>query len=141
MSDFNIFDIAGSGMQAQNVRMNLIASNMANADSVAGSREEAYKAQKPVFKAVMDNAMSHDPLKQAANKVSVSKIIESKQAVLSEYSPNHPLADENGYIYRSNVNPVEEMADMISASRSFQNNIEVINSTKKMMSAVINLGK
>ena len=141
MSDFNIFDIAGSGMQAQNVRMNLIASNMANADSVAGSREEAYKAQKPVFKAVMDNAMSHDPLKQAANKVSVSKIIESKQAVLSEYSPNHPLSDANGYIYRSNVNPVEEMADMISASRSFQNNIEVINSTKKMMTAVINLGK
>ncbi len=141
MSDFRIFDIAGSAMQAQNVRMNLVASNMANADAVASSREEAYRSQKPVFQTIMDNSMGKDALSKPGNSVEVERIIKSEQPVLTEYKPNHPMADENGFIYRSNVNPVEEMADMISASRSFQNNIEVVNSTKKMISAVINLGK
>ena len=141
MSDFAIFDIAKSSMQAQTVRMNLVASNMANIDSAASSAEEAYKAKKPVFKTVFDNAMGSADPKQGSSHVEIDRIVESKAPPLREYAPNHPMADENGYIFRANVNPIEEMADMISASRSFQDNIEVVNATKKMMTAVINMGK
>ncbi len=141
MSDFSIFDIAGSSMQAQNVRMNLIASNMANIDSVSTTEQEAYRAKKPVFKTVMQDALGRNDPTQTGAQVEVDKIVESKAPVMKEYAPNHPMANAEGYIYRANVNPIEEMADMISASRAFQDNIEVINASKKMMTAVINLGK
>ncbi|MGD2119599.1 MAG: flagellar basal body rod protein FlgC [Chromatiales bacterium] len=137
MSEFTIFDIAGSGLKAQNLRMNLVASNMANADAISSSINETYKSRQPVFKAVMDQLNHKNP----APGVKVAGVVESDAPILKEYSPNHPMADENGYIYRSNVNVVEEMANMISASRSYESNIEVINATKRMMNAVINLGK
>ena len=145
MSDFKIFDIAGSGMKAQNLRMNLIASNMANADSVSSSQGEVYKSRQPVFKTMMDNIGNPLGRPNANGSVGVgvkmAGVLESKAPVFPEYSPNHPQANKDGYIFRSNVNTVEEMANMISASRSFQNNVEVINTSKKMMMSVINLGK
>jgi flagellar basal-body rod protein FlgC len=141
MSDFKIFDIAGTGMQAQNIRMNLIASNMANIDAVSTTEAEAYRAQKPVFKTVMESMTGETNPNMTGASVKVEKIVESQAQVMKEYAPNHPMANEEGYIFKSNVNPIEEMADMIEASRAFQNNIEVINSSKKMMTAVINLGK
>lgn len=141
MSDFKIFDIAGSGMHAQNVRMNLVASNMANADAISSSIEETYKSRQPVFKTMMDNAGSQVGRGNHGVGVKVAGVIESKTPIFPEYAPTHPMANEDGYIFRSNVNTVEEMANMISASRSFQNNVEVINSTKQMMMRVINLGK
>jgi len=139
MSDLKIFDIAGSGLTAQSMRMNLIASNMANAEAVSSSINEVYKARQPVFKAVMDGFTGNTNPGSAG--VKVAGVVESTTPVFPEYAPNHPMANEDGYIFRSNVNSVEEMANMISASRSFQNNIEVINSSKRMLTAIINLGK
>ncbi len=139
MSDLKIFDIAGSGLTAQSMRMNLIASNMANAEAVSSSLNEVYKARQPVFKTVMDGFAGNTNPGSAG--VKVTGVVESKTPVFPEYAPNHPMANEDGYIFRSNVNSVEEMANMISASRSFQNNIEVINSSKRMLTAIINLGK
>jgi len=139
MSDLKIFDIAGSGMQAQTLRMNLIASNMANAEAVSSSINEVYKSRQPVFKTIMLQQSGQTATGTAS--VKVAGVVESKAPVFPEYAPNHPMANEEGYIYRSNVNSVEEMANMISASRSFQNNVEVINTSKKMLSAIINLGK
>ena len=139
MSDLIIFDIAGSGMQAQTLRMNLVASNMANADAVSSSINEVYKSRQPVFKTIMHQLSG--PTIAGTASVKVAGVVESNAPVFPEYAPNHPMANEEGYIYRSNVNSVEEMANMISASRSFQNNVEVINTSKKMLSAIINLGK
>lgn len=141
MSDFKIFDIAGSGLKAQNMRMNLIASNIANADSVSSSQGEVYKSRQPVFKTMMQNAGSQVGRNNPGSGVEMVAVVESKAPVFPEYSPNHPMANEDGYIFRSNVNTVEEMANMISAQRSFQNNIDVIKSSQRMMTSIINLGK
>jgi len=137
MSSFKIFDIAGSGMNAQNLRMNLVASNLANVDAVSSSIDQTYRARQPVFQAVMDEFNARNP----AVGVRMAGVVESKAPLVREYSPNHKMADEEGYIYRPNVNVVEEMANMISASRAYQNNIEVVNSTRQMLSATINLGR
>lgn len=141
MSDFKIFDIAGSGMQAQTMRMNLIASNMANADSVSSSINEVYKSRQPVFKTMMNQMAGQNNAGQGGAGVQMVAVVESKTPVFPEYAPNHPMANDEGYIFRSNVNSVEEMANMISAQRSFQNNVDVINTSKRMLTAVINLGK
>lgn len=141
MSEFRIFDIAGSGMKAQNLRMNLIASNMANADSVSSSAGEVYKSRQPVFKTMMDNIGSGVGRGNMGVGVEMAGVVESKVPAFPEYNPSHPQANEDGYIFRSNVNTVEEMANMISAQRSFQNNVDVIKSTQRMVMSVINLGK
>jgi flagellar basal-body rod protein FlgC len=137
MPSFNIFDIAGSGMSAQTVRLNTTASNLANADSVSGKAEEAYKARHPVFKAVhaglRDNA--------AGSQVQVAGIAQAETAAQARYEPGNPLANADGYVYGSNVNVVEEMVDMISASRSYQNNVEVMNTSKELMLATLKLGQ
>lgn len=137
MSSMKIFDIAGSGMTAQNLRMNLVASNLANVDAVSSSIDQTYKARQPVFRAMMDALDSNAP----ATGVQMAGVVESNAPLVREHSPNHPMADEQGYIYRPNVNVMEEMANMISASRSYQNNVEVINAARQMMTATINLGK
>ena len=137
MSSFKIFDIAGSGMNAQNLRMNLVASNLANVDAVSSSIDQTYRARQPVFQAVLDQFNTRNP----AVGVRMAGVVESKAPLVREYSPNHSMADEEGYIYRPNVNVVEEMANMISASRAYQNNVEVVNSTRQMLSATINLGR
>jgi flagellar basal-body rod protein FlgC len=137
MSSFKVFDIAGSGMSAQSSRMNLVASNLANVDAVSSSTDETYRSRQPVFRAVLDQL---NPDATVA-KVRMAGVVESKTPLTSEYAPHHPMADENGYIYRPNVSPVEEMANMMSASRSYQNNVEVINAARQMLAALINLGR
>jgi len=144
MSLSNIFDISGSAMSAQSIRLNTTASNMANAQSVSSSTDETYRARKPIF-ALQEPSEAqlfgeNDGL-LAGQGVKVTQIVESDAPLQPEYLPSHPLADENGYIYHPNVNVVEEMADMISASRSFQINADVMDSAKKMMQRVLTLGQ
>ena len=141
MADFKLFDIAASGMKAQSMRLNLIASNIANADSVSSSQGEVYKSRQPVFKTMMQNIGSQAGRNNGATGVEMVAVVESKAPVFPEYSPNHPMANEEGYIFRSNVNSVEEMANMISARRSFENNIEMARASKRMLERIINMGK
>lgn len=136
MSSFNIFDIAGSGMSAQTVRLNTTASNLANADSVSSTAEAAYKARHPVFKAVQAELGAN-----ASGQVQVAGISQSTAEAQARYEPGNPLANADGYVYASNVNTVEEMVDMISASRSYQNNVEVMNTSKELMLATLKLGQ
>jgi flagellar basal-body rod protein FlgC len=133
-----IFDIAGSGMNAQSLRLNLVASNISNANSVSSSEGGVYKSRQPVFAAELSNVMDKQ---DAGSKVSVRGVIESKAPTIMEYAPNHPMADKAGYIYKSNVNTVEEMANMMSASRSYQNNVEVLNTAKQMMLQTLKMGQ
>ncbi|BAN68564.1 flagellar basal body rod protein FlgC [endosymbiont of unidentified scaly snail isolate Monju] len=137
MSSFKIFDIAGSGMNAQNLRLNIVSSNLANVDAVSSSAGETYRAREPVFRAILDRFDPQAP----AQGVSMVGVVESQAPLVREYAPNHPMADEDGYIYRPNVNAVEEMANMISASRAYQNNVEVLNAARQMLMATINLGR
>ena len=136
MALFNIFDIAGSGMSAQSVRLNLVSSNLANADSVAGSPDEAYKARHPVFQAALMEAMDSN-----SSGVVTRGVTESQSEPEQRYQPNHPMADENGYVYVSNVDPVAEMTNMISASRSYQNNVQVLDTVKDLMLRTLRLGE
>ncbi len=135
---FNIFDISGSGMQAQNIRLNTTASNMANASSVASSADTAYKARQPVFAAVLENSFNS---KGENTGVEILGIVESKAEHAKRYAPDHPLANKEGYIFESNVDSIEEMANMISASRSYQTNIEVLNTSKKLLLQTLKLGE
>lgn len=137
MSLFRIFDVAGSGMSAQTIRLNTVASNMANAEVVSGTEAEAYHARQPVFSAVM-NAMGGN---NASIPVEVSGVVESDAPVNKVYSPQHPEADTDGYIYQSNVNVVEEMANMISASRTYATNAEVANTSKQLLLETLRLGQ
>lgn len=137
MSSFKIFDIAGSGMSAQSVRLNTTASNLANADSVSGDPTKVYKAKHPLFEAVRASLGTNNP----SASVNVKGIVENQAAPSARYEPGNPLADANGYVYAPNVNTVEEMVDMISASRSYQNNVEVMNTAKDMMLATLRLGQ
>jgi len=137
MSIFKILDTAATGMSAQSMRLNLVASNMSNADSVSSSIDETYKARRPVFKALLDEA---NPA-AAAGGVRMAGVVESDAPLVQEYAPEHPLANEEGYIFRPNVNLVEEMADMISASRSYQSNVEVANTAKQLLLATLKLGQ
>jgi flagellar basal-body rod protein FlgC len=137
MSLFTLFDTAASGMSAQSMRLNLVASNMANVDSVSSSIEHTYRSRQPVFRAMLDQLKPDSP----SVGVRVAGVVESQAPLRREYMPAHPLADEDGYIFRPNVNLVEEMANMISASRSYQSNVEVVNSAKQMMAATLRLGE
>ncbi len=134
----SIFDIAGSGMNAQSLRLNLVASNISNANSVGSNETDVYKARQPVFAAELNNAINKQ---DATSKVNVLGVVEDKTAPVMEYSPNHPLANKDGYIFKSNVNTVEEMANMMSASRSYQNNVEVLNTAKQMMLQTLKMGQ
>lgn len=136
MSLFNVFDISGSALSAQSVRLNTIASNMANADIVGGSPDEVYRARNPVFSTVFDETMSG----RNAMGVRVDEIVQSTVEPRKEYSPAHPMADKEGYIFRSNVNSVEEMANMISASRSYQSNVKAMETTKQLIMRTLSLG-
>jgi flagellar basal-body rod protein FlgC len=137
MSSFKIFDIAGSGMSAQSVRLNTTASNLANADSVSGDPTQVYKARHPLFEAIRTGLGTNN----ANAGVNVRGIYENQAPPSARYEPGNPLADANGYVYAPNVNTVEEMVNMISASRSYQNNVEVMNTAKDMMLATLRLGQ
>ena len=142
MSLVNIFDIAGSGMAAQSIRLNTTASNLASADAAASSTEETYRARHPIFAALEQDVLNFESDAEGGNiGVKVLGVVESEAPLQPRYEPLHPLADEEGYVYYPNVNVVEEMANMISATRSFQMNVEVMNSAKQMMQRVLTLGQ
>ena len=151
MSVFRILDIAGTAMNAESVRLNATASNLANAESVSSSVDTVYKARRPLFQAAMDEAMrlnseSGEPVDPHSGEpygigVALKGIIESDAPAIQEYNPSHPLADEKGYIYRPNVNPVEEMTDMISASRNYQTAVQIASNAKSMFQATLRLGQ
>ncbi|MDW3094341.1 MAG: flagellar basal body rod protein FlgC [Gammaproteobacteria bacterium] len=138
MSLFNIFDISGSGLSAQSVRLNVTASNISNAQSVAGSADAAYKARNPVF-----SAMYKDVFNSQSSNIGVQTlgIVENNTEAPKRYEPGNPLADDEGYIYLSNVNPIEEMTNMMSASRGYQNNVEVMNTSKDLLLQTLRLGE
>lgn len=133
MSLLNIFDISGSAMAAQSRRLNVSASNMANADSVAGPDGEPYHARQVVFEA--------DTGPEGTGGVKVTEVIESGEPARLLYEPGHPLADEQGYVRMPNVNVVSEMVNTISASRSYQANVEVMSSAKSLMQKTLMLGQ
>ena len=137
MSLFSVFEIAGSAMSAQTIRMNVTASNMANVDAVSSSEGDTYRARHPVFETVFSDFMK-DAL---SNGVRVSGIIESESPLRKEYLPQHPKADDQGYIFYPNVNSIEEMANMMSATRTFQNNVEIINASKQMLLRTLSIGQ
>ena len=146
MSLANVFNIAGSAMSAQTTRLNTTASNIANAETVSSSADATYRARHPVFATVMQGQQStggslFQDQGEAGQGVQVNGIIGDSSNLEARYEPNHPSADKNGYVYYPNVNVVEEMADMISASRSFQTNAEIMNTAKSMMQKVLTLGQ
>jgi len=133
-------------MAAQSIRLNTTASNMANANSAASSEDEVYRAKKPVFQAMQMDAMRQMNMAiegedKLSKGVQVSGIVESDAPLDMRYEPHHPLADEQGYVMYPNVNIVEEMTDMMSASRSFQTNVDVMNAAKTMIQQVLSLGQ
>lgn len=137
MSLFNVLDIAGSGMSAQALRLNTTASNLANAESVSSSSGETYRARQPVF-AAMIKALGESP---SGTGVQVKGIVESQAPLRQQYEPGHPMANEEGYIFLPNVSMVEEMANMISASRSYQSNSEVAKTSKQLLMRTLSLGE
>lgn len=134
MSLFNIFNVAGSAMSAQGQRLNTVASNIANADSVTSSTGQTYRAKQVVFATVQTN----DP---TASGVKVQQVVEDQSPLKKVYDPKHPQADEQGYVTMPNVNVVEEMVNMISASRSYQTNVETMNAAKTMLLKTLTLGQ
>ncbi|RDV25025.1 flagellar basal body rod protein FlgC [Alteromonas aestuariivivens] len=138
MSLFNVMSISSKGMEAESVRLNTTASNIANANSVSSSYDETYKARHPVFAAELARA-TEDQSKGVG--VRVMGVVESDAPLQMEYAPNNPLADENGYIYKPNVNVVEEMANMMSASKAYETNVQVADTTKKIFRRVLQLGQ
>lgn len=137
MSLLNIFEIAGSAMSAQTVRMNTTASNMANVDAVSSSIGETYRARHPVFETIYSDTIRDG----ISSGVRVAGIVESQAQLRQEYQPQHPMADEQGYVFYPNVNSIEEMTNMISASRTFQNNVEIINASKQMLLRTLSIGQ
>jgi flagellar basal-body rod protein FlgC len=155
MSYANLFDIAGMAMDAQSIRLNTVASNLANAQSAASSVDQVYRARHPVFAAVQESALRQmkgadrgdgwidfeNDDQNAGAGVRVLDIAESEAPLEKRYEPSHPLADKDGYVLYPNVNVVEEMADMISASRSFQINVEMLQSAKTMAQRLLSMGQ
>lgn len=134
MSMFTIFNVSGSAVSSQAQRLNVVASNLANADAVAGPDGETYKSRHIMFQTVpMGN--------EGSAGVKVQDIQESDAPGRREYAPHHPAADGEGYVTHSNVNPVEEMVNMISASRSYQNNVEVMNTAKTLLLKTLQMGQ
>lgn len=141
MSLFNVFDVAGSAMNAQSVRLNVTASNLANAESVSTTAAGAYRARHPVFQAAMDQATAGTADDEAVVGVRVLGVVQSDTAPIRRYEPGNPLADKDGYVFGSNVNAVEELTNMISASRSYQGSVEVINTSRDLLLKTIAMGR
>ncbi len=139
MSTFKIFDVAGSGMNAQMLRLNLTASNLANVDSISSSIKQTYRSRQPVFAAQFQDAL--DSADSTAVEVKLLGVVESPAPLRMEYAPHHPMANQDGYIFKPNVNPVEELANMIAASRAYQNNVEVLNTAKELMLQTLRMGE
>jgi flagellar basal-body rod protein FlgC len=138
MSMFEIFNVAGSAVSAQSQRLNVVASNLANVDTVAGPDGQAYKARQVQFQTVM---MGQGAMPEGSAGVRVSTITENQAEGRRVHDPKHPGADANGYVTYSNVSAVEEMTNMISASRSYQNNIEVMNTARSLLQKTLQMGQ
>ena len=138
MSLYNIFGIAGSALSANSVLLNTTASNMANAQSVSSSSGETYKAQYPVFQTIYQNKLNNQ---MQSPGVQVSDIVSSNAEPVRKHSPDHPMADADGYIYSANINVIEEMANMIAASRSYQTNLQVATTAKQLLQRTLTLGQ
>ena len=137
MKALNIFDVAGRAMSAQQVRLNTVASNLANAQTISGSPESAYHAMRPVFETKF-------PTQQEGRVIATVDAVEIAQSQIppeKRFAPSHPLADKEGYIYASNVDSNEELVDMLEASRQYQNNIEVLSTAKSLMIKTLSVGK
>jgi len=140
MAFSDIYRVSGSAMTAQTVRLNTIASNLANAETASATEEGTYKARRPVFAAVYNNdELMHDRALTGA-RVQVMDVVESGSAV-QRYEPHNPMANADGYVFYPDVNVVEEMADMMSASRGFETNVDVLNSVKSMQQSLLRLGE
>ncbi len=137
MSVFKVFDVAGSGMSAQMLRLNTVASNLANAESIVTNKEDVYQARHPVFESIMQEVGNSDEVAT----VKVREVMQEETAAIPHYRPNHPLSNEEGYVFSPNIDAVAEMADMISASRSYQNNVEVLATAKEMLLRTLQLGQ
>ena len=129
------FNISGSAISAQSTRLNTVASNLANVETIASSEAAAYRSRQPVFQALFGN--QNRPGEVGVNMLG---IVESQRGVERRYEPGHALANEEGYVFGSNVNPIEEMANMISASRAYQNNVEVLNTSRDLLMRALSLG-
>jgi len=134
MSLFNIFNISGSGMTAQSQRLNVVASNLANAESATGPDGKPYQAKQVVFSTVPTPG-------QVGEGVKVAAVVADNSPMRVVYDPKHPMANEQGYVTLPNVNPVEEMVNMISASRSYQNNVDVMNTSKSLLLKTLTIGQ
>jgi flagellar basal-body rod protein FlgC len=134
MSLFSIFNVSGSAMSAQSQRLNVVASNLANADSATSASGEAYRAKQVVFEATPS-------ANNASTGVKVQQVIEDPSPMRQVYDPKSPLADENGYVAMPNVNVVDEMVNMLSASRSYQNNVETMNAAKSLLLKTLTIGQ
>ena len=141
MSMFQIFNVSGSAASAQSQRLNVVASNLANADTVAGPDGQAYKARQVTFQTQMMGEAGGVLGAAGAAGVRVSNVTEDQTVGRRVHDPKHPGADAEGYVTYSNVNPVEEMVNMISASRSYQNNVEVMNTAKSLLLKTLQLGQ
>lgn len=134
MSLFNIFDIAGSAMTAQSQRLNVVASNLANADSATGADGKPYRAKQVVFSTLPVN-------EQGGAGVRVAAVVDDASPMKLVYDPKNPLADEKGYVTMPNVNVVEEMVNMISASRAYENNVNIMNTSKSLLLKTLTIGQ
>ena len=133
MSLFNIFNVSGSAMSAQAQRLNVVASNLANADSTTSATGAAYRAKQVVFEAV--------PMDAGGTGVKVQQVVEDASPLKQMYDPKNPAADEKGYVAMPNVNVVDEMVNMLSASRAYQNNVETMNAAKSLLLKTLTLGQ
>lgn len=141
MSLDNLFGVAGSALNAQTVRMNTTASNLANAGSVASTEAEAFRAKRAVFRALVDDALANPSAQQAVGGVKIDAVVDDQAPVRKVYQPGNPMADGDGYIYQSNVSEVGEMVDMMAAARSYQNNVEVINTARQLLLKTLEASK
>jgi len=137
MSLFKVFDVAGSAMNAQSVRMNVTASNLANAGNVSGDPDKVYRAKQPVFSTFSSSLADQS----GVQGVRLQGVVESNAPIQVRYQPGHPEANAEGNVYASNVSTVEEMVNMMSASRSYKNNVEMINTTKDLLLQTLSLGR
>jgi len=136
----NVFGIASTALNAQTIRMNTTASNLANANTVTSSEQEAFRGKHPVFKALMDEEATHAGA-QFVGGVKVDRIVNDSTAIRKTWDPGNPLADKEGFVYHSNVNEMSEMVDMMDASRAYQNNVEVVNTARQLMSRTLDIIK
>ena len=140
MSMDNIFGIAGSALNAQLTRMNATASNLANASTVSGTEQEAFRGKRAVFKALMSEQMTNQGAPYVGG-VKIDRMVDDSAPPRRVSDPKNPLADEKGYVYQSNVSEVSEMVELMASARSYQNNIEVINTARQLMMRTLDITK